>query len=99
MDINLEAVLKLWGPFGMIVMGLVVFIWKKLLPDLEKQQQAYRDVLTSALDDARKERDQERNLRQQELNRYMESLKYRDDRFKEVADAINQVRSPPRRRE
>lgn len=99
MDINAEAVLKLWGPFGMIVMGLVVFIWKKLLPDLEKQQQAYRDVLTSALDDARKERDQERNLRQQELNRYMDSLKYRDDRFKEVADAINQVRTPPRRRE
>lgn len=98
MEVSTEAILKLWGPFGIIVVGLVVFIWKKLLPDLEKQQQAYREVLTSALDDARKERDQERALRQQELNRYMESLKYRDDRFKEVADAINSVK-PPRRRE
>lgn len=99
MDASTEAILKLWGPFGIIVAGLVVFIWKKLLPDLERQQQAYRDVLTSALEDARKERDQERSLRQQELNRYMESLKYRDDRFKDVADAINSVRPPPRRRE
>lgn len=97
MEITGEAILKLWGPFGIIVIGLTAFIWKKLLPDLEKQQAAYREVLTSALDDARKERDQERLLRQQELNRYMESMKYRDEQFKEVADAINSLK--PSRRE
>lgn len=95
MEISGEAVLKLWGPFGVIVIGLTAFIWKKLLPDLEKQQAAYRDVLTTALADARKERDQERLLRQQELNRYMESMKFRDEQFKDVADAINALK--PRR--
>lgn len=98
MEITGEAILKLWGPFGIIVIGLTAFIWKKLLPDLEKQQAAYREVLTSALDDARKERDQERLLRQQELNRYMESMKYRDEQFKEVAEAINSLKPPRRER-
>lgn len=92
MEISGEAILKLWGPFGIIVAGLTAFIWKRLLPDLEKQQQAYREVLTSALDDARKERDQERLLRQQELSRYMESMRYRDEQFKEVAEAINSLK-------
>lgn len=98
MDATTESILKLWGPFGIIVVGLVIFIWKKLLPDQEKQQAAYREVLTNALDDARKERDQERTLRQQELNRYMDSMRYRDEQFKEVVDAINALKPPRRER-
>ena len=95
MDATTESILKLWGPFGLIVVGLVLFIWKKLLPDLEKREAAYREVLTSALDDARKERDQERKMREAELSRYMESMKYRDEQFKPLAEAINANR--PRR--
>lgn len=97
MDVSTEAILKLWGPFGLIVVGLVVFIWKKLLPDLEKQQAAYREVLTTALTDARNDREHERKMREQELSRYMESMKYRDEQFKPLAEAINANR--PTRRE
>ena len=110
MEGNLDWLLKVGGPLGFVVGLLLLYYWKVVLPeqakqreqqrqDLERARAEYQQTLTAALEDARKERDQERNLRQQELNRYMDSLKYRDDRFKEVADAINQVRSPPRRRE
>lgn len=106
MDANVEWLLKIGGPLGFVVALLLIYYWKVVIPeqakqreqtrlDLESARAEYQRILTSALNDARSERDQERKLREQELNRYMESLKYRDDRFKEVADAINSVK--PRR--
>lgn len=92
MEVNLESLLKLWGPLGLFVGVLLLVIWKKLLPYIEKQQADNRSILTAALEDARKERDQERQMRIREFERYLESMKYRDDQFQKVADAINSVK-------
>lgn len=108
METNLDWLLKVGGPLGFVVAVLLLYYWKVVLPeqakqreqtrlDLERTRNEYQQILTSALNDARNERDQERKMREQELTRYMESLKYRDDRFKEVADAINANRAPRRR--
>lgn len=108
METNLDWLLKVGGPLGFVVGLLLIYYWKVVLPeqakqreqtraDLERTRTEYQQILTSALNDARSERDQERKMREQELNRYMESLKYRDDRFKEVADAIRTLPSPRRR--
>jgi F0F1-type ATP synthase membrane subunit b/b' len=106
MDANLEWLLRIGGPLGGMLGLVLLYYWKKVLPeqesirkqqreDLERARTEYQQILTSALSDARSERDQERKMREAELSRYMDSLKYRDDRFKEVADAINSVK--PRR--
>lgn len=87
-----EPLLKLWGPFGVIVIGLIVFIWKKLLPEQEKQRAEYKAALDSALDDARKERDYARQQREKEVDKFLDSLRYRDQEFKVVADAISERR-------
>lgn len=108
METNLDWLLKVGGPLGFVVGLLLIYYWKVVLPeqakqreqtraDLERTRTEYQQILTSALNDARSERDQERKMREQELNRYMESLKYRDDRFKEVADAIRTLPSSRRR--
>lgn len=89
-----ESLLKIYGPLGLIAFGLGLLIWKKLLPYIEKQQADNRAILTSALEDARKERDLMRQLREKEVERFLESLKYRDEQFKSVAEAINSVKNP-----
>ena len=89
MDISLDSLLKLYGPLGLLAGILLLVIWKHLLPYIEKQQAENRAILTAALEDARKERDAERQVRIREVERFLESLKYRDEQFKSVAEAIN----------
>jgi predicted ATP-dependent Lon-type protease len=92
MEISLESLIKIWGPLGLFVGVLLILIWKKLLPDIEKQHQENRFILTAALEDARRERDLMRSLREKEVERFLESLKYRDEQFKSVAEAISSVK-------
>lgn len=89
-----EPLLKLWGPFGVIVIGLILFIWKKLLPDQERQRAEYEKALNSALEDARRERDYARQQREKEVDKFLDSLRYRDEQFRQVADAISERRQP-----
>ena len=96
MDITADALFKVYGPIGLIIFGLALFIWKWLLPTMAKRDEEYRNVLTSALDDARKERDTMRQLREKEVDRFLESLRYRDSEFRAVADAISERRSRQR---
>jgi|ERR1051326_1097829 hypothetical protein len=57
-----------------------------------KQQQAEKDAdLKAAIEDARKERDYMRSQREKEVDKFIESLRFRDERFKEVADAIERM--------
>lgn len=109
MEINLESLLKLYGPLGLIVGFLLLVYWKKILPeqeqqrkelraDLASQQAEYRQLLDSTVDDARKERDAERQARAQEVTKFLESLKYRDEQFESVADAISDRRQQPRQK-
>jgi len=88
MEVNVESLLKLYGPLGLIVGLLILFIWKVLLPKIEQQQSENRTILTSALEDARNERDLMRQLREKEVDKFLESLRYRDDKFEAIAEAV-----------
>lgn len=84
----LEPLLKVYGPIGVFAALLVLVIWKKLIPYIEQQQKDSKEILQGALDDARKERDLVRQLREKEVDKFIESLRYRDSEFKAVAEAI-----------
>lgn len=96
MDLTIETLLKFYGPLGLIIAILLLAIWKWLIPRMDKREEEYRTVLTAALDDARKERDAARQLREKEVDKFLESLRYRDEQFKSVADAISERRQPRR---
>jgi hypothetical protein len=91
-----EWLLKIGGPLGLVVVLLLLYYWKVVLPEQKRLHDEYKAALTSALEDARNERDAVRALREQEVTRFLESLRYRDEQFKAVADAIA---NRPRRRE
>lgn len=93
MEGNLDWLLKVGGPLGFVVALLLLYYWRVVLPEQKRLQDEYKAALTSALDDARKERDAMRALREQEVTKFLESLRYRDEQFNVIADAIR----PPRR--
>lgn len=109
MDLSLDAWLKLYGPMGLLAGLLILVIWKALLPRIDKQQEENRAILTATLDDARKERDREReNARQErdesrkaietQANQFLESLQLSYKIQKEGFDEIlREVRKPPRK--
>lgn len=92
MDITGESLLKLYGPLGLIVFGLALVVWKKLLPKIDQRETEYRAMMISVVEDARKERDLSRQAREREVDKFIESLKFRDQEFKSVADAISERR-------
>jgi hypothetical protein len=91
-----EPLIKLWGPFGLIVVGLILFIWKKLLPDQEKQRAEYQTALNSALDDARRERDYARQQREKEVDKFIQSLDTISRRFESITSDIAEKRARQR---
>lgn len=109
MDLSLDAWLKLYGPMGLLAGLLILVIWKALLPRIDKQQEENRAILTATLDDARKERDRERESARQEraearrvietqANQFLESLQLFNKMQKEGLDEVlREVRKPPRK--
>lgn len=94
METNLDWLLKVGGPLGFVCGLLLLYYWKVALPEQRRLQDEYKNALTSALDDARKDRDATRALREKEVDKFLESLRYRDEQFTKVADAINSVKRP-----
>lgn len=94
---------------GLLAGLLILVIWKALLPRIDKQQEENRAILTATLDDARKERDRERESARQErdesrklietqANQFLESLQMVNKLQKEGFDEIlREVRKPPRK--
>lgn len=97
MEGNLDWLLKVGGPLGFVVGLLLLYYWRVVLPEQKRLQEEYKAALTSALDDARKDRDAMRSLREKEVEKFLESLRYRDEQFKSVADAISSTPRPRRR--
>jgi len=93
MEINGESLIKFYGPLGLIIFGLGIFVWKWLLPRLDKRDEEYRLAINAALSDARAERDYMRQQREKEVDKFLDSLKYRDEQFKSIADAISERRT------
>jgi hypothetical protein len=97
MQITGESLVKFYGPLGLIIFGLALYVWKVLLPKIEQRETEYRAMMASIVDDARKERDLSRQAREREVDKFVESLRFRDQEFQSVADAISGKR-PSRRK-
>ena len=105
-QIDWSPVLKVYGPLG-VFCAIGILLVSRLLKYIQKQHEDHIQV-TQALaeetrraaqalaDDARKERDYGRELREQELNRFIESLRFRDEKmergFDEVVRALQETR-------
>ena len=80
LQINWELVAKTWGPLGIGFVLLLVLIvggakW-------------FKSTLIGSLDDARKERDYMRQQREREADKFIESLRYRDEIMRKGFDEI-----------
>lgn len=85
-------VLKTGGAGLVIAAFLGLIIWKVLIPMVHRQQEDTKAILLGALEDARKERDLMRQLREKEVDKFLESMKYRDQKFEDIAEAIRESR-------
>ena len=96
----------MYGPLGVVCLALALSNWKGLLPYIKKQaddnkeillkqNEGNKEILLSVVDDARKERDYSRTLREREVERFLESSRLRDQAMKEalegVAEAIREI--------
>ena len=77
-----EAVAKIWGPLGVICFLLVLAIWKLLVPYIKQQADDNKQTLLSVVEDARKERDYMRVLREREVDKFLESSQKQAEIFK-----------------
>lgn len=87
-------VLKTGGAGLVIAAFLGLIIWKVLIPMVNKQQEDTKTILLSALEDARKERDLMRQLREKEVDKFLDSMKHRDEKFNSIVEAIRDSREP-----
>jgi hypothetical protein len=93
--------LKIYGPLG-LGCALAIFLVARLLKYIQKQHEQHiavtaalaeetRKAAQSLADDARKERDYSRQLREQEVNKFLESLRFRDEKMERGFDEIVRV--------
>lgn len=87
-------VLKTGGAGLVIAAFLGLIIWKVLIPMVNRQQEDTKAILLGALEDARKERDLMRQLREKEVDKFLESMRYRDQKFEDIVEAIRESREP-----
>lgn len=105
-QIDWTPILKIYGPLG-VFCAIAILLVTRLLKYIQKQHEDHikvtqvlvEDTRTAAqalADDARKERDYSRQLREQEVNKFIESLKFRDEKmergFDEVVRALQETR-------
>lgn len=100
--IDWTAIAKIYGPLGVFAVVAIVLIWKKLLPYIERQHQEHIQALQSTIEDAREERDLARKLSERQTQKFIESLRMRDEKmergFSELIVAIHRIeRDEPRR--
>jgi len=90
------SVAKVYGPLGVFCLIAVILVWKGLLPYIKSQHEAQVAALQATIQDARNERDYSRQLREKEVDRFLESLKLRDERmengFDEIVRALQDTR-------
>lgn len=106
MQTDWTPILKIYGPLGLFC-SVAILLVARLLLYIQKQHEehikaahALAEETTKAAqtlaDDARKERDYVRQLREQEVNKFLESLRFRDEKmergFDEVVRALQNTR-------
>lgn len=90
MQADYEPLLKLYGPLGVIFLLAVAGI--------VGAARWFKSMMETTLTDARKERDAARSSLEAQANRFLESLKVRDDiQEKGFDEILRELRSPRRK--
>lgn len=79
-QVDWDAVGRLWGPLG-IVFVLAVLVVLAILKLAQK-------LVMGTIEDARKERDYVRQQREREADKFIESLKVRDELMRDGFDEV-----------
>lgn len=82
------AVAKIYGPLGVTCLLLVLAVWKILLPWIQKQQATAEANLKEQIQEARSERDYVRQMREAEVNKFLDSLKLRDEKMERALNGV-----------
>lgn len=90
MQADYEPILKLYGPLGVIFLLAIAGI--------VGAARWFKSMMETTLADARKERDAARASLEGQANRFLESLKFRDDiQEKGFDEILRELRSPRRK--
>ena len=100
---------KASGVIGIVAFVLGLLVWKGLLPYIKKQHEEHLATLKAShdesikahkeiIEDARKERDYVRLLHQKEVDKFLDSLKLRDEKMERGFDEVVRVLQDSRRK-
>lgn len=107
-QIDWAPVLKIYGPLG-VFCAAAILLAVRLLKYIQKQHEDHiritqaladetRKAAQALTDDARKERDYSRELREQEVDKFLESLRLRDEKMERGFDEIVRALQDARRK-
>lgn len=92
-----SSVAKIYGPLGIFCLIAVILVWKGLLPYIKSQHKEHVAALQATIQDARNERDYSRQLREKEVDKFLGSLKLRDEKMEKGFDEIVRALQDTRR--
>ena len=79
-----NEVARLWGPLGIFfVFGIIILAGVAILG---------RKLLLDTIADARAERNYMREQNAKKDDKFLEALRFRDEQFRPIADAIDRIR-------
>lgn len=107
-QIDWSPVLKIYGPLGLFCAIAIVLV-TRLFKYIQKQHEEHiaatqmlaeetQKAAQALVDDARKERDYSRQLREQEVNKFLESLRFRDEKMERGFDEVVRTLQDTRRK-
>lgn len=89
--------LKTYGPLG-VFCAIAILLVTRLLRYIQRQHEEHIKLSQGLAEDARKERDYVRSLREQEVNKFIESLRFRDERMERGFDEVVRTLQETRRK-
>lgn len=96
-QIDWSPLLKIYGPLGLFC-AIAILLVTRLLKYIQKQHDEHIQVSQALTDDARKERDYVRQAREQEVDKFLESLRFRDEKMEKGFDEIVRALQDSRRK-
>lgn len=96
-QIDWTPILKTYGPLGLFCAAAILLV-VRLLKYIQRQHEEHIQAAQALAEDARKERDYVRQLREQEVSKFLESLKFRDEKMERGFDEVVRTLQETRRK-
>ncbi len=91
---------KLWGPFAVFFVAMVVFGWRILNRREDKLEARHKELLSQVREDSQRRDDKLETLIKDSNNQLREEMRERDDQLEAlIKDSIDQLREETRERD